>query len=468
MATRLTVFPNAEWRLALLPLLLATAKLGYATESATADDIAALKKRIEKLEQQEQAEQEALASDRLSEREPELVTRLKALEMNTGSLKQAARRIDAIGEVEAGIDLLYVSQWWRADDADSRYDNYRFDAALSVPAGESGRASGSLFFHVRAGQSPAPDELPSSFSGLNATAFQLGGTSQPEDAALTLTEAWYQFDMPLTGGKSRHHLQANIGKIDPFVFFDQNAGANDEASQFLAAPLVHNALLDNPMAAQIGTDAYGSTPGLRLAYRYDLGNEQWQVSYGHFAAGEDANFGSARNESLQLLQLEWNTRFWGQAGNYRLYRFENEAGPTFIADQQAAQRGWAISADQKLGSDWLAFARYSRGQGQNLPFDRALAVGVEWNGDWWSRASDKLGLGYAKLHSSRDFRDQAATLPDYAYLPSAAESLLELYYRYHFNGNCQLSLHWQRVADAAANPAQDDQDVFSLRLLWSY
>lgn len=455
-------------RLALLPALLAGASLGNAAESASADEIAALKQRIEKLEQQQLAQQQALDSDRISEREPELVTRLKALEMSTGSLKQAARRIDAIGELEAGIDLLYVSQFWRAAGGDSRYDNYRLDAALSVPAGENGRATGSLFFHVRAGQSPAPEELPSSFSGLNATAFQLGGTTQPEDAALTLTEAWYQLDMPLTGGKSRHHLQANIGKIDPFVFFDQNAGANDEANQFLAAPLVHNALLDNPLAAQIGTDAYGSTPGIRIAYRYDLGNEQWQLSYGHFAAGEDANFGSARDESMQLLQLEWNTRFWGQTGNYRLYRFENEAGPTFIADQQAVQRGWAVSADQKLGSDWLAFARYSRGQGENLPFDRALAVGVERNGDLWSRASDKLGLGYATLHSSRDLRQQAAALPDYGYLPSTAETLLELYYRYHFNSNCQLSLHVQRVADAAANPAQNDQDVFSLRLLWSY
>jgi hypothetical protein len=77
-----------------------------------------------------------------------------------------------------------------------------------------------------------------------------------------LAQAWYQATIPLPLGgfkpASKQSLEVTVGKMDPFVFFDQNAAAGDEARQFLNSVFVHNPLLD--AGGDIGVDANGFAP----------------------------------------------------------------------------------------------------------------------------------------------------------------------------------------------------------------
>lgn len=394
--------------------------------------------------------------------------RLQQLEQSVAGFEPAAETVNGWAGVALGADLLYVGQQLDPALGSGRYANYRLDGTLQLPAGAWQRASGLFFLHLRAGQSPAPAELPVTFSGLNASAFQLGGTSAPEDAALTLTEAWYRLEFDLGDTRrSSHALSLTLGKLDPFVFFDQNAYANDEARQFLSAPFVHNALLDNPLAAQIGTDAYGAAPGIVLAYRRGFDDSALELGWGHFSSGEDATYTSALDQELDLVQLEWQTRLAGRPGTYRLLGFRNTAGPGF--DGQAAEsRGWTLSFDQQLTDTVGLFLRHGEARHGRLPFDRSSAFGLEVAGTGWSRATDRIGLAAARLRTSAEFRRAAPTHHHLDYQPGGAETLLEFYYRYALNDQLHASVHLQHLHDPGGNPATPDLDVLSLRFGASY
>ena len=104
----------------------------------------------------------------------------------------------------------------------------------------------------------------------NTTAFQVQGTNaNPDDSFGILAQAWYQLTVPLPLGgykpRSRETVRLTFGKIDPFVFFDQNAAADDESAKFLNNAFVHNPLLDS--GGDVGADRYGFSPGVVAGYR---------------------------------------------------------------------------------------------------------------------------------------------------------------------------------------------------------
>lgn len=397
-----------------------------------------------------------------------LDARVEQLEHAVAAFEPAAETVNGWAGVELGADLLVVGQQFDPPLGSGRYANYRLDGSLLLPAGAWQRAAGQFFLHLRAGQSPAPAELPVTFSGLNATAFQLGGTSAPEDAALTLTEAGYRLDFPLGRADGpEQQLSFTLGKLDPFVYFDQNAYANDEATQFLSAPFVHNALLDNPLAAQIGTDAYGASPGLVLAYQRRIDEQTIGLGWGHFSSGEDANYSSALDRELDLVQLEWQVQPAGRPGSYRLLGFRNQAGPGFD-DTAEASRGWTLSFDQEVADGVGLFLRHGEARHGRLPFDRSTAFGVELAGARWSRPDDRVGLAAARLRTSDAFRREAPVHHHLAYRPDGAEALIEFFYRYALNAQLHASVHLQHLHDPGGNPAAGELDVLSVRLGASY
>lgn len=99
---------------------------------------------------------------------------------------------------------------------------------------------------------------------VNSTAFE-GGTSS-DQAYAVLAQAYYQVQWPLDGGRfnaqAGNRIELLIGKIDLFGFFDQNAVAGNEGSQFLNNVFVHNPLLDS--GGDIAADRYGFAPGARM------------------------------------------------------------------------------------------------------------------------------------------------------------------------------------------------------------
>ncbi|MEW5944155.1 MAG: carbohydrate porin, partial [Pseudomonadota bacterium] len=314
------------------------------------------------------------------------------------------------------------------------------------------------------------------FSGANATAFQLGTAEQASTSAVMLAQAWYQADIPLPLGgfkpRSRETLTINFGKMDPFAFFDQNAAANDETRQFLASQFVHNALLDNPLAANVGADAYGFTPGVRVSYLNEKEKpESWRLSLGVFGAGRGASFSKSFTSPFAIAQAEVKKRlFTGQEGNYRIFLWRNGQAPTYVLDEARPHRGIGISFDQRVGDAVTLFGRFGKGWGERLPFDQTLSLGAEIGGSYWERGADAIGVAFGTSRASEDFRRDAATLdanadgmPDYGFAASGAETVAEAYYRYRLNKQFEVTPDFQLIHKPAGNGSTPAVKIFGVR-----
>lgn len=429
------------------------------------------------VEARDAAIEKGLASERLSENEPELTARLKGVEIQAANAQKAARVIEALEGISASMSLTTVAQkpLGSATPANSQL-GYRGDISVDLPLGNLGNASSKFFAHFRLGQNAGLNILPT-YAVPNAAAFPALAT-RPEDSAPILAQAWLQTDIPLPLGghapNSREKLELNFGKIDPFVFFDQNAAANDEARQFLNAAFVHNPLLD--AGGDIGVDANGFAPGVRLAYlNHAAQQEPWQLSLGIFGAGPGASYARTFSSPLVIVQAETRQPlFTGDPGNYRIYYWRNGQAADY-AGNRAQHAGWGISADQRVDDAITLFGRYGRQRSGLVRFDRALTLGAEIGGSYWNRSGDALGLAAGRLRTSRAFSRDSAGIdadgdgtPDYGFSAGGGERIAELYYRYRINKHIELTPDLQYIATPGGNPAAAALRIAGLRLQLSY
>jgi carbohydrate-selective porin OprB len=171
-------------------------------------------------------------------------------------------------------------------------------------------------------------------------------------------------------------LDLFVGKLDPTNYFDRNAFANDETSQFLNAALVNNPLLKQPP----------NGPG--LVGRWDAGRDLGFSLGGHAPddSGEDL-----LNGPYIIGEVDWHTSRLID-GNYRLW-----ARVSTLPDDRQRQT-WAagVSLDQRLTPQVGVFARagFSMAEGTSRTA-YAVSTGLEWTGPLWERPRDRLGLGYS-------------------------------------------------------------------------
>jgi len=292
-----------------------------------------------------------------------------------------------------------------------------------------------------------------------------------------LAQAWYQLDVPLPLGgfkpQSRETLSFNFGKMDPFIFFDQNVIADDEATRFLNTAFVHNPLLD--AGGDVGVDSFGFTPGLRFAYHNETEKPlSWGASLGVFGAGSGAAFMNSFEKPFVIAQFETAQKFLGGlSGNYRFYVWRNGQATAYANELDAATEkhsGWGLSLDQRAGEATTLFARYGRQTQGKTRFDRALTLGAEFGGNYWDRSADAVGVAFGQLHTSSDFRRDAPALdadadgnPDFGYAASGAEQLIELYYRWRIHATFEVSPDVQHIHRPAGNGAAKDLNLIGLR-----
>lgn len=452
-------------------------KLLGKTQTATP----AIDARVRALENEQARVTRALDSDTISENEPELTYRLKAAEKDALAVKKAAHKIDALDGLQAGLSLSNAAQWPKGlpagTDEKNGQLNYRADVTVQLPLDPIGDIEQRVFAHVRIGQGQglnAPLAALGAFaSAPNALAFRASGAN-PDDSVAILGQAFYQASVPLPIGgfkpRSRETLEVTFGKMDLFGFFDQNKAAGDEGRQFINSVFVHNPLLD--AGGEIGVDANGFQPGFVLSYfNQQRKPESWRVSLGVFGSGpRGSNYQRSLSSPLIMAQAETSLRlFDGLAGNFRIYGWQRSQGMDFD-DTVALHRGFGISADQRIGDGVTVFARYGRQLKGRVRFDRALTVGAELQGLYWSRGADAIGIAAAALHSSGDLRAAGASgdmngdgTADFSYTPSGAERLLELYYRYRITKQFEVSPNLQLVSRLGANPDANLMRIFGVR-----
>ena len=454
--------------------VLLSAGLASAADAASNAELAALldklNRRIEMLEQLQAQLNKSLDADTISENEPALSARLKALETQAADLSAPVAKLKALDGITGGLSLSMVAQRSFGVAPTDKQLGYRADATVSLPLEPIGDVDQSLFAQVRLGQGSGLNGL-TSFSNPNATAFQLGGGMRADDSVALLAQAWYQANIALPWGgfkpQSKQTLEITLGKMDPFVFFDQNAVAGDETRQFLNSVFVHNPLLD--AGGDIGVDANGFTPGLRVSL-LDTSNklESWRLSLGVFGAGEKgASFQRSLGAPLVMLQAETARRFFGGlAGNYRAYAWSNAQGAHFDPAHTEPQRhvGWGVSVDQRVGDGLTLFGRFGNQAKGSVAFDRALTLGAEANGSYWSRGGDSLGLALGWLRTSDAYREfQAASVAR-----SGAEHVAELYYRFRVGKQFELSPSLQWLSSPGGDADARSQRVLGLRSQFTF
>ena len=461
-------------RAKLIALTLAAAA---ASPAFAADDIAALKaefarlaERIAALESHNQELEKALSSERLSEQEPELATRLKANEFQTLAMQKQARQVKALEGISVSANLLgtvqQVNDNGAAVDQNSRA-NYRGDLTVTLPGGEMDGMEGKIFTQLRFGQGNGVGLKPTYTSTPNSGAFQTG--AGPDDSFAILAQAWYQLAVPLPRdgikANSRERLNLTFGKIDPFMFFDQNAAADDESARFMNNVFVHNPLLDS--GGDVGADAYGFAPGAILQYvnEQQKGSE-WGVSLGVFGAGPAANFNGSVAGRLVIAQAETKAQINYLPGSYRAYVWNNNRSASYDPANTVVQShsGFGLSVDQRVTDSLTLFTRYGQQMSGQVKFDRAVTLGAELTGNGWSRAADSLGFAIGALRTSADFQNDSLAVTTPSYQADGWEKQAELYYRYKLNSKLEITPDLQLIQRPAGNGDAQTISVIGLRV----
>lgn len=443
---------------------------------------AELEKEVKALKSENEKIGQGLESERISQYEPELTARLKAVEKDALEMRKSAKVIEALDGLKAGASLTTVAQKpsglpRSTTDGNSQL-SYRADATVELPLGPIGDIEHKLFAHFRMGQGLG---LNTPFTNLghfasapNATAFRASG-SNPDDSVAILAQAWYQASIPLPYGgfkpRSREKLELTFGKIDIFGFFDQNEAAGDESIQFLNSVFVHNPLLD--AGGEVAVDANGFQPGFIAAYVNETNKaEPWRLSLGVFGAGErGASYQRSLSAPLVIAQAEKQLKlFGGLSGNYRAYAWHRNGVTQLDGVSKDSHTGFGLSVDQRVGDGMNLFARYGKLIKGQLPFDQALTAGAEINGAYWGRGGDAIGIAGAWLRSSSDYRrlgGEGDLFGDgtgiFAYAPSGAEKLAEIYYRYRISPQFEVSPDFQWIGRPGANPDARSVKVIGVR-----
>ncbi|MGV0949709.1 MAG: carbohydrate porin [Azonexus sp.] len=463
-----------------------------ASDSATLEKLAArlerlearnaeLEKEVKVLKGESEQVTKSLDNERLSQYEPELTTRLKATEKDVLEMKKSAKIAESLEGIKATAALATVVQGASGlpsgtEDAGTQL-NYRADVTVELPLKPIGDVEHKLFGGFRMGQGQG---LNTAFSRLgyfasapNALAFRASGAS-PDDSVVILGQAWYQAAIPIPFGGfkpySRETLEITFGKMDIFGFFDQNTAAGDESKQFLNSVFVHNPLLD--AGREVGVDANGFQPGAIISYVNKTDKVQpWRLSLGVFGTGDrGANYQTSLTQPLVMAQAETQLKlFGGLNGNYRIYAWNRSAATDFDGTT-AKHTGIGVSVDQRVGDGVNLFARYGKLVQGELPFNQALAAGAEFNGSYWGRGADTLGIAGSWLQTGSAYSNAGAAIdingdgiPDYAFIPSGAETVAELYYRYRISPQFELSPDFQWLTQAGGNPDAKSVTVLGLR-----
>jgi len=332
------------------------------------------------------------------------------------ALDDAASRSVAVG-VDAAIVLQNVQQTG-GPDADADGNNYELASAdLYFTAG---LAQNTIFYADIVGLSGTPpDNEVGGLTLLNGYAARLVRQNE-----LNLREAWLMTEV------FDQRLQLTAGRVDLTNYFDHNAVANDETTQFLS-----DALVNNPM---LGLSENGA--GLAAVYDPKSG----------FTAklGYQQSSSAALNLSDSLFYLaevgKLFTPFHLGEGNYRAwYRTDNSSGSN--------QKAFGISVDQKVTAALTLFGRFGSAQTDG-PRDKFSSVGFRFANGVTFNPEDAWGVGLARTELGA----------------GDEESLVEGYYNLRMTQKLELSFHLTRVTEEPLGAEQVSYLVPGVRLQASF
>jgi hypothetical protein len=333
------------------------------------------------------------------------------------ALEEAASRSVAVG-VDAAIVMQNVQQ---TSGERTPADDEFYELASADLYFTAGLAQNTIFYADIVGLSGTPpDNEVGGLTLLNGYAARLG-----EQNELTLREAWLLTEL------ANQRVQLAAGRVDLTNFFDHNAVANDETTQFIS-----DALVNNPMLGL-------SENGAGLAAVYDPKNG-FTARFGYQQSDSDA-----ANLSDSLFYLAEVGKLFTPGnlgeGNYRVwFRTDNSSG----VDQSA----WGITFDQKLSAALTVFLRAGQAEAGAEDDDKYYSVGLQLKNGATFNPEDAWGVGFANTELGG----------------GDEEDLIEGYYNLRMTQKLQLSFHLTHVTEKFVGAEEVGYFVPGVRLQASF
>ena len=306
--------------------------------------------------------------------------------------------------VKIGVDAAITAQFAKRTKGDDAFiDNRAYALASADLFFTAGIAQNTIFFAdiVALSGSPPDAEIPS-LTLLNGYTARLERQNE-----LNLREVWLRTEL------FGQRLALTTGRLDLTNYFDQNALANDESTQFLSDALVNNQMLG------LGSNGTG------VAAEFDPKNG-FRLKFGLQQSNNEA---TNLSESLfTLSEVGYTfTPFSLPEGAYRVwFRTDNTS--------ENIRKGVGISVDQKLTNAVGLFARYGTQDLDEDGRDHYWSAGVGFQNGFIFNPQDTWGIGYAQIDLESGDR----------------EKLVEGYYNLLLTERLRLSFMLSHVIDTPA------------------
>jgi hypothetical protein len=302
--------------------------------------------------------------------------------------------------VSIGVDAAMATQFAGRTRGDLDADRRAYALASADLFFTAGIAQNTIFFADIVGLSGSPPdaEIPS-LTLLNGYTARLIRQNE-----INLREAWLRTEL------FGQRLALTAGRLDLTNYFDQNAFANDETTQYISDALVNNQMLGL------------SSNGTGVAAEFDPKNG-FRFKFGFQQSNTDATNLSDSLYTLSEVGYTF-TPFALPEGTYRAWFRTDNTAPSI-------RKGVGLSFDQKLTNIAGLFARFGTQETDVDDRDNFYSFGLGFQNGLNISPLDTWGIGYAHM-------DLAS---------SEAEHLAEGYYNFHLTERLRLSFHLTYVLD---------------------
>jgi len=394
--------------------------------------------RIENLEQRVSGQQQRI--DDHAE-----VIQKEELQDLSGRMKDELGRLKDLGGLEIGAGATFIGQGTpnannAAATSGTTVEDSRFDGSVSVDIeiAKTFDDYGMAFILMEYGSGAGLTDELTLFSNVNYDA--TGG------ANLDVIEVWYE--QYLFGGQ----LTITGGQLDPTVYIDTNAYANDECTQFLSDIFRNSATIDFPDGNAWGGRMYIAPEELdflEVQSLYMDENADWEEIF-------DNPFIAAQLNFIPAKAFDYDEEMWG--GNYRVYYWYNGAPHAKVknsSDFERGNNGFGFSFDQKITDVYGVFGRFGWADPElnNLGYD--WSVGAQMIGRYWNREEDVAAVAIGQAIPGEDYRDVNEF--------DKAETHIEAYYAFKVNDHLTLSpdvqVIWEPNGGGIAN-GKDNDTIF--------
>ncbi len=291
----------------------------------------------------------------------------------------------------------------------------------------------------------------------------------------------------LAGQQDVSRLTITVGKMSVHDIFDVNTYANDPRTQFLNWGFVANLAWDYP------ADSLGYITGLAV----ELNEPGWALRYGFFQMPKVSNGLGVDERYLDawgmVVEAERRWSLGGHPGAVRFLAFLNRAhmgsyaetlaNPSLDMDINATAEyrlkfGFGLNLEQEIIKGIGAFARlgWSDGREQAWAYgdvDHSVSAGVTFNGNFWGRAKDTIGLagivnGITKVHQEFLAAGGDGILAGDGALDYGLEQVMETYYDFEIYKSLHGALDYQFIENPAFNQARGPVSVIGGRIHWEF